>query len=184
MGHLQHLPAVDVYPGTYPTMPNAWSRTKQGYSYISLRITRETIGTLRRRSTTGTGSCTSTASSFLFKDAFRAGDEFQWIGVAFQQLFNDWTSSTVTKFGIEEIPATEQEPTPALPYAPIHVEAWASGRDGCMSGGTRRGGESGFRTQRATSSSGRSPTTAGATAPPCPRGRSGADGRGSRRWTD
>ena len=27
-------------------------------------------------------------------------------------------------------PATEQGPTPALPYAPIHVEAWASGRDG------------------------------------------------------
>ena len=34
------LRRVDVHPGTYPIMPNAWSRTKQGYSYISLRIAR------------------------------------------------------------------------------------------------------------------------------------------------
>ena len=121
---------VDVYPGTYPTMPNAWSRTKQGYSYISLRITRGDYWDPPAEEHYRDWVLHLDGVELPFKDAFRAGDEFQWIGVAFQQLFNDWTSSTVTKFGIEEIPATEQEPTPALPYAPIHVEAWASGRDG------------------------------------------------------
>ncbi len=121
---------VDVYPGTYPTMPNAWSRTKQGYSYISLRITRGDYWDPPAEEHYRDWVLHLDGVELPFKDAFRAGDEFQWIGVAFQQLFNDWTSSTVTKFGIEEIPSTEQEPTPALPYAPIHVEAWASGRDG------------------------------------------------------
>ena len=121
---------VDVHPGTYPTMPNAWSRTKQGYSYISLRITRGDYWDPPAEEHYRDWVLHLDGVELPFKDAFRAGDEFQWMGVAFQQLFNDWTSSTVTKFGIEEIPATEQEPTPALPYAPIHVEAWASGRDG------------------------------------------------------
>ena len=121
---------VDVHPGTYPTMPNAWSWTKQGYSYISLRITRGDYWDPPAEEHYRDWVLHLDGVELPFKDAFRAGDEFQWIGVAFQQLFNDWTSSTVTKFGIEEIPATEQEPTPALPYAPIHVEAWASGRDG------------------------------------------------------
>ena len=119
-----------MHPGTYPTMPNAWSRTKQGYSYISLRITRGDYWDPPAEEHYRDWILHLDGVELPFKDAFRAGDEFQWIGVAFQQLFNDWTSSTVTKFGIEEIPATEQEPTPALPYAPIHVEAWASGRDG------------------------------------------------------
>ena len=121
---------VDVHPGTYPTMPNAWSRTKQGFSYISLRITRGDYWDPPAEEHYRDWVLHLDGVELPFKDAFRAGDEFQWIGVAFQQLFNDWTSSTVTRFGIEEVPATEQEPTPALPYAPIHVEAWASGRDG------------------------------------------------------
>ena len=105
-------------------------RTKQGYSYISLRITRGDYWDPPAEEHYRDWVLHLDGVELPFKDAFRAGDEFQWMGVAFQQLFNDWTSSTVTKFGIEEIPATEQEPTPALPYAPIHVEAWASGRDG------------------------------------------------------
>ena len=121
---------VDVHPGTHPTMPNAWSRTKQGYSYISLRITRGDYWDPPAEEHYRDWVLHLDGVELPFKDAFRAGDEFQWMGVAFQQLFNDWISSTVTKFGIEEIPATEQEPTPALSYAPIHVEAWASGRDG------------------------------------------------------
>ena len=121
---------VDVHPGTHPTIPNAWSRTKQGYSYISLRITRGDYWDPPAEEHYRDWVLHLDGVELPFKDAFRAGDEFQWMGVAFQQLFNDWTSSTVTKFGIEEIPATEQEPTLALPYAPIHVEAWASGRDG------------------------------------------------------
>ena len=124
------LRRVDVHPGTYPIMPNAWSRTKQGYSYISLRITRGDYWDPPPREHYRDWVLHLDGLELPFKDAFRAGDEFQWIGVAFQELFNDWTSSTVTKIGIEEVAATAQEPTPALPYTPIHVEAWASGRDG------------------------------------------------------
>ena len=124
------LRRVDVHPGTYPIMPNAWSRTKQGYSYISLRITRGDYWDPPPREHYRDWVLHLDGLELPFKDAFRAGDEFQWIGVAFQELFNDWTSSTVTKIGIEEVAATAQEPTPAVPYTPIHVEAWASGRDG------------------------------------------------------
>ena len=124
------LRRVDVHPGTYPIMPNAWSRTKQGYSYISLRITRGDYWDPPPREHYRDWVLHLDGVELPFKDAFRAGDEFQWLRVAFQELFNDWTSSTVTKFGIEEVAATAQEPTPALPYTPIHVEAWASGRDG------------------------------------------------------
>ena len=124
------LRRVDVHPGTYPIMPNAWSRTKQGYSYISLRITRGDYWDPPPREHYRDWVLHLDGLELPFKDAFRAGDEFQWIGVAFQELFNDWISSTVTKIGIEEVAATAQEPTPVLPYAPIAVEAWASGRDG------------------------------------------------------
>ena len=124
------LRRVDVHPGTYPIMPNAWSRTKQGYSYISLRIARGDYWDPPPREHYRDWVLHLDGLELPFKDAFRAGDEFQWIGVAFQELFNDWTSSTVTKIGIEEVAATVQKPTPAVPYTPIHVEAWASGRNG------------------------------------------------------
>ena len=124
------LRRVDVHPGTYPIMPNAWSRTKQGYSYISLRIARGDYWDPPPREHYRDWVLHLDGLELPFKDAFRAGDEFQWIGVAFQELFNDWTSSTVTKIGIEEVAATAQKPTPAVPYTPIHVEAWASGRNG------------------------------------------------------
>ena len=124
------LRRVDVHPGTYPIMPNAWSRTKQGYSYISLRITRGDYWDPPPREHYRDWVLHLDGLELPFKDAFRAGDEFQWIGVAFQELFNDWTSSTVTKIGIEEVAATAQEPTPAVPYTPIHVEAFAAGRNG------------------------------------------------------
>ena len=123
------LRRVDVHPGTYPIMPNAWSRTKQGYSYISLRITRGDYWDPPPREHYRDWVLHLDGLELPFKDAFRAGDEFQWIGVAFQELFNDWISSTVTKIGIEEVAATAQEPTPALPYAPIAVEAFAAGRN-------------------------------------------------------
>ena len=123
------LRRVDVHPGTYPIMPNAWSRTKQGYSYISLRIARGDYWDPPPREHYRDWVLHLDGLELPFKDAFRAGDEFQWIGVAFQELFNDWTSSTVTKIGIEEVAATAQEPTPAVPYTPIHVEAFAAGRN-------------------------------------------------------
>ena len=120
---------VDVHPGTHPTMPNAWSRTQQGYSYLSLRITRGDHWEPPPEEHYRDWVLHLGVVELPFKDAFRAGDEFQWLGVAFQELFNDWTSSTVTNFGIEEVAATVQEPTPALPYAPIAVEAFAAGRN-------------------------------------------------------
>ena len=123
------LRRVDVHPGTHPIMPNAWSRTKQGYSYISLRITRGDYWDPPLSEHYRDWVLHLDGLELPFKDAFRAGDEFQWIGVAFQELFNDWISSTVTKIGIEEVAATAQEPTPAVPYTPIHVEAFAAGRN-------------------------------------------------------
>ena len=123
------LQRVDVHPGTHPTMSNTWSRVQQGYSYISLRVTQGDHWDPPLREHYRDWVLHLGGIELPFKDAFRAGDEFQRLGVAFQQLFNDWTSSTVTKFGIEEVAATAQEPTPALTYAPIAVEAFAAGRN-------------------------------------------------------
>ena len=65
-----------------------------------------------------------------FKDAFVYRNNFTWVGAEFQQIFNDWIPSTVTKIGIEEVEAADQDTNPLLPWAPMQVDATPEGPSG------------------------------------------------------
>ena len=49
------------------------------------------------------------------------------MGAEFQQIFNDWIPSTVTKIGIKEVAAEDQDTDPLLPWAPMQVDATPEG---------------------------------------------------------
>ena len=121
---------IKLQPGTHPVLPNAWSRWHQGYSYFSIHI---------NSGYRGWRPAEAPEEHFRdwvlhldgvelpFSDAFRYQDEFLWVGVEFQQVFNDWTTSTVTKVGIEEVAAANQDTRPATPWAPMQVDALPAG---------------------------------------------------------
>ena len=120
--------SMELWPGTHPVMPNAWSRWQQGYS--SFRIVINWGPSLR-------GDPVEEhyrdwvlhldGLELPFKDAFVYRNNFTWVGAEFQQIFNDWTPSTVTKIGIEEVAAEDQDTNPLLPWAPMQVDATPEG---------------------------------------------------------
>ena len=123
--------SMELRPGTHPIMPNAWSRWQQGYS--SFRIVINWGPSLR-------GDPVEEhyrdwvlhldGLELPFKDAFVYRNNFTWVGAEFQQIFNDWTPSTVTKIGIEEVAAGDQDTNPLLPWAPMQVDATPEGPNG------------------------------------------------------
>ena len=123
--------SMELRPGTHPVMPNAWSRWQQGYS--SFRIVINWGPSLR-----GDPAEEHYRDWVLhldglelpFKDAFVYRNNFTWVGAEFQQIFNDWTQSTVTKIGIEEVAAADQDTNPLLPWAPMQVDATPEGPNG------------------------------------------------------
>ena len=123
--------SMELRPGTHPIMPNAWSRWQQGYS--SFRIVINWGPSLR-----GDPAEEHYRDWVLhldglelpFKDAFVYRNNFTWVGAEFQQIFNDWTQSTVTKIGIEEVAVADQDTNPLLPWAPMQVDATPEGPNG------------------------------------------------------
>ena len=123
--------SMELRPGTHPIMPNAWSRWQQGYS--SFRIVINWGPSLR-----GDPAEEHYRDWVLhldglelpFKDAFVYRNNFTWVGAEFQQIFNDWIPSTVTKIGIEEVEAADQNTNPLLPWAPMQVDATPEGPNG------------------------------------------------------
>ena len=123
--------SMELRPGTHPIMPNAWSRWQQGYS--SFRIVINWGPSLR-----GDPAEEHYRDWVLhvdglelpFKDAFVYRNNFTWVGAEFQQIFNDWIPSTVTKIGIEEVAAGDQDTNPLLPWAPMQVDATPEGPNG------------------------------------------------------
>ena len=123
--------SMELRPGTHPIMPNAWSRWQQGYS--SFRIVINWGPSLR-------GDPVEEhyrdwvlhldGLELPFKDAFVYRNNFTWVGAEFQQIFNDWTPSTVTKVGIEEVAVADQDTNPLLPWAPMQVDATPEGPNG------------------------------------------------------
>ena len=120
--------SMELRPGTHPVMPNAWSRWQQGFS--SFRIVINWGPSLR-----GDPSEEHYRDWVLhldglelpFKDAFVYRNNFTWVRPKFQQVFNDWTPSTVTKIGIKEVAEADQDIDPLLPWAPMQVDASPEG---------------------------------------------------------
>ena len=114
--------------GTYPTLANAWSREEQNRSKFVILIT-----------PAGQSSAPSSAHyrdwvlhvdglELPFKDVVNSQyGFFDWIDADIQQIFNDWTPTTVNKVGIQEVAAVDQPPSLAVPWLPMAVEAHGAG---------------------------------------------------------
>ena len=121
--------SMELQPGTHPVMPNAWSRWQQGYSSFRIGIYWDYRWGAPSEEHYRDWVLHLDGLELPFKDALRHGGDFVWVGEEFQQVFNDWTPSTVTKIGIEEVAAADQDTNPLLPWAPMQVDAWPEGPD-------------------------------------------------------
>ena len=110
-------------------MPNAWSRWQQGYSSFRIGIYWDHRWGAPSEEHYRDWVLHLDGLELPFKDALRHGSDFVWVGAEFQQVFNDWTPSTVTKIGIKEVAAADQDTNPLLPWAPMQVDAWPEGPD-------------------------------------------------------
>ena len=120
--------SMELRPGTHPVMPNAWSRWQQGFSSFGISINWGPSSLLDPSEEHYRDWVLHLDGLELpFKDAIVFGDDFVWVGAKFQQIFNDWTPSTVTKIGIEEEEEADQDTNPLLPWAPMQVDAWPEG---------------------------------------------------------
>ena len=120
---------MELRPGTHPVMPNAWSRWQQGYSSFRIGIYWDYRWGAPSEEHYRDWVLHLDGLELPFKDALRHGGDFVWVGEEFQQVFNDWTPSTVTKIGIKEVAAADQDTNPLLPWAPMQVDAWPEGPD-------------------------------------------------------
>ena len=116
--------------GAYPVLDNVWSKWQQGYSEFIIRITQDGSGRPPAQEHHQDWVLHLGGLKLQLKDTFRLGDSFQWAGVEFQKVFNDWTASTVTRIGIEEVAAANRLAPSAAPWAPMLVEALPSGENG------------------------------------------------------
>ena len=121
--------SMELQPGTHPVMPNAWSRWQQGYSSFRIGIYWDYRWGAPSEEHYRDWVLHLDGLELPFKDALRHGGDFVWVGEEFQQVFNNWTPSTVTKIGIEEVAAADQDTNPLLPWAPMQVDAWPEGPD-------------------------------------------------------
>ena len=121
--------SMELRPGTHPVMPNAWSRWQQGYSSFRIGIYWDYRWGAPSEEHYRDWVLHLDGLELPFKDALRHGSDFVWVGEEFQQVFNDWTPSTVTKIGIKEVAAADQDTNPLLPWAPMQVDAWPEGPD-------------------------------------------------------
>ena len=124
-----HVRSMELRPGTHPVMPNAWSKWQQGYSSFRIGIYWDNRWGAPSEEHYRDWVLNLDGLELPFKDALRHGGDFVWVGEEFQQVFNDWTPSTVTKIGIKEVAAADQDTNPLLPWAPMQVDAWPEGPD-------------------------------------------------------
>ena len=119
--------AVYVVPGIYPEIDNAYNRVQRGQGEFLMSISH--------------GETWEAAPEGHYQDwelhiggvpfgeaALWGKRWFLWYGLEFQEIFTDWTSSTVNKIGIRAIPSVQHLPT--VPPAPAYVSAAAQDSDG------------------------------------------------------
>ena len=110
--------------GTYPTLANAWSREEQNRSKFVIVITPAGQSSAPSRAHYRDWALHVDGLELPFKDAVNSQyGFFDWIDADIQQIFNDWTPTTVNKVGIQEVAAVDQPPSLAVPWLPMAVEA-------------------------------------------------------------
>ena len=114
--------------GTYPTLANAWSREEQNRSKFVILITPAGQSSAPSRAHYRDWVLHVDGLELPFKDVINSQyGFFDWIDADIQQIFNDWTPTTVNKVGIQEVAAVDQPPSLAVPWLPMAVEAHGAG---------------------------------------------------------
>ena len=114
--------------GTYPTLANAWSREEQNRSKFVILITPAGQSSAPSRAHYRDWVLHVDGLELPFKDVVNSQyGFFDWIDADIQQIFNDWTPTTVNKVGIQEVAAVDQPPSLAVPWLPMAVEAHGAG---------------------------------------------------------
>ena len=114
--------------GTYPTLANAWSREEQNRSKFVILITPAGQSSAPSRAHYRDWALHVDGLELPFKDAVNSQyGFFDWIDADIQQIFSDWTPTTVNRVGIQEVAAVDQPPSLAVPWLPMAVEAHGAG---------------------------------------------------------
>ena len=120
---------VYVFPGIYPEIDNAWNRAQRDQGEFRIAISHGRTWQAVPEEHYQAWELYIDGVALPFSESTRMGNRaFQWYGRAFQELFTDWTPSTINKIGIREISPTQH--VPAVPSAPAYVGAAARGSDG------------------------------------------------------
>ena len=121
--------AVYVVPGIYPEIDNAYNRVQRGQGEFLMSISHGETWEAAPEGHYQDWELHIGGVVLPFGEAALWGKRwFLWYGLEFQEIFTDWTSSTVNKIGIREIPSVQHLPT--VPPAPAYVSAAAQEPDG------------------------------------------------------
>ena len=121
--------AVYVVPGIYPEIDNAYNRVQRGQGEFLMSISHGETWEAAPEGHYQDWELHIGGVVLPFGEAALWGKGwFLWYGLEFQEIFTDWTSSTVNKIGIREIPSVQHLPT--VPPAPAYVSAAAQDSDG------------------------------------------------------
>ena len=121
--------AVYVVPGIYPEIDNAYNRVQRGQGEFLMSISHGETWEAAPEGHYQDWELHIGGVVLPFGEAALWGKSwFLWYGLEFQEIFTDWTSSTVNKIGIREIPSVQHLPT--VPPAPAYVSAAAQDSDG------------------------------------------------------
>ena len=121
--------AVYVVPGIYPEIDNAYNRVQRGQGEFLMSISHGETWEAAPEGHYQDWELHIGGVVLPFGEAALWGKGwFLWYGLEFQEIFTDWTSSTVNRIGIREIPSVQHLPT--VPPAPAYVSAAAQDSDG------------------------------------------------------
>ena len=119
---------MELKPGTHPVMPNTWSKFHQGFSSFRMQVYQSRGPRLGPSETHYRDWVLHLDGLQIpFKDALQFENQFTWVTPDIQEAFENWSPSTATLIGIEEVPDANQGTNPLLPWAPMQVDASPEG---------------------------------------------------------
>ena len=118
---------IGIVPGIFPEMDNPWSRSHQHEARLWIDIGHGDARTAPSRDNYRDWTLYVDDVTLPLSQAAGSGF-FQWYGAGIQNLFADWTPSTVNRIGIMETPFADQ-PQAVVPGVPGLPRAHGLGGD-------------------------------------------------------
>ena len=120
---------IGIVPGIFPEMDNPWSRSRQHEARLWIDIGHGDARTIPSRDHYRDWTLYIDDVTLPLSQAHRGGlNAFLWDGAGIQNLFADWTPSTINRIGIMETPFVDQ-PQAVVPGVPGLPRAHGLGGD-------------------------------------------------------